>query len=111
MTPEQRPHRLRLDGALHLPRIEACRDRVMAALQANQAVEIDCRDATDIDLTFVQLLLAARRSAASQGRSLTLAGPAEGALLAALQRGGFLPGPDAPDAAAFGFWRGATSSA
>jgi hypothetical protein len=49
-------------------------------------------------------VLAARRSAVDQGKSLALAAPADGSLREALLRGGFLsaPGADAhPDEA---FW-------
>lgn len=48
-----------------------------------------------VDLTFVQLLESARRSAAETGKSFALAAPASGGLLETLERGGFLSGGDA----------------
>ena len=58
------------------------------------AVEIDCRGATEVDVSLIQLILAARASARQAGRSLTLAQPADGKLREALQRGGFIAAAD-----------------
>ena len=46
------------------------------------------------DLTLVQLLLSARKAAERDGKRLTLAVPASGALLDALTRGGVLAAAD-----------------
>jgi hypothetical protein len=62
-----------------------------------QALEIECSDADEVDLAFVQLLLAAFTSANLSGRIVKLARPASGALLETLQRGGFLSGHAAAD--------------
>jgi hypothetical protein len=51
---------------------------------------LDVSGLIETDLTFVQLLEAARRDAAKDGRRLTLDAPAGGAVLEVLQRGGFL---------------------
>ena len=67
--------------------------RLTIALAEHGSVSIDCRAATDVDLSAIQLLLAARKSAAAAGNSLTLRYPADGALHAALLRGGFLADP------------------
>jgi hypothetical protein len=46
-------------------------------------------------LAFVQLILAARRSAEARGVSLTLSDPAPKPILQVLERGGFIgPAPD-----------------
>jgi anti-anti-sigma regulatory factor len=67
------------------------------------SLEIDCSGADDVDLSFVQLLLAARSSARLSDRTIRLAHPASGALRDALQRGGFLT--DVTDQAADrAFW-------
>jgi hypothetical protein len=63
-------------------------------------------DVTEADLTFVQLIESARRSAMESERSIQLRHPAEGAVLQVLQRGGFLD-PGDPDRAAF--WLQGTS--
>lgn len=51
---------------------------------------IDCSEIEDVDVSFIQLLLAARRSVAGQGRVLRLTSPAKGALLACLRNAGLL---------------------
>lgn len=53
-------------------------------------VVVDIGGVTEADLTFIQLLEAARRSAAEADRDLTLAQPAGPAVQEILQRGGFL---------------------
>jgi ABC-type transporter Mla MlaB component len=87
----------------------SCRT-LRAALADHATVTIDCSAATEVDLSLIQLLLAARTSAARAGKSVALAAPAGGALLTALITGGFLPEGDsagAPDAA---FWRHGTAA-
>jgi anti-anti-sigma regulatory factor len=90
-----------LDGTLTVRGIDAVHARLTAALRQHSLVIVDSAAATEIDLSLIQLLLSARASATHAGRTLRLAAPAQGALLAALLAGGFLP--DAPDAA---FWNG-----
>lgn len=72
-------------------------DRLKEVLAGGGAVEIDCGAVTEADLAFVQVLLAARKSAARLGIGLSLAAPADGPLLACLKTGGLL-------ASEPGFW-------
>ena len=60
------------------------------ALREEQPVLLDIDALTEIDLTFVQLIEAARCKASETGRDLMLRYPATGALLEVLRRGGFL---------------------
>jgi ABC-type transporter Mla MlaB component len=81
--------RLVLTGAVTLQSAETIHAQILG--MAGQAVvEIDCSGATEVDLSLVQLVLAARVSARKSGRTVTLSQPATGALLETLQRGGFL---------------------
>lgn len=97
---------LAFTGALTLANAEQVRASLIAALREQPSVVVDCSAADEIDLTFIQCLMAARRTAAALGKSTALAAPASGALKGALTRGGFL-NPSAPDAA---FWMsGATT--
>lgn len=102
---------LRFDGTLTLPRIGAIRAALIGAIDGGPAVEIDCAKAAEIDVSFIQLLLAARRAAAMRGKSLTFAAPASGALLQALERGGFLTSADDQSTGDREFWSGETPSA
>jgi hypothetical protein len=79
--------------------IEAAHADLVAALRRHPVVTVDCTAVTDVDLSLIQLLLAARASAALAGKAVRLAGPAQGALHTALLAGGFLP--DTPERA---FW-------
>jgi hypothetical protein len=94
--------RLLLEGALTIRTIDTVRAGLVDALARHPAVAVDCSAATEVDVSLVQLLLAARA-----GHMLVLAQPLGEALRSALLRGGFLSegqdtaGPDA------GFWRGA----
>ncbi|HET6605970.1 MAG TPA: STAS domain-containing protein [Rhodopila sp.] len=99
MPQDPKPNQpLMLTGALTLQAVEAIHASLMR-LSDRDHLAIDCRAATEVDLSVVQLILSARTSARQTGRSVTLAYPAEGALLDTLKRGGFLtPGVQKPDA-------------
>jgi ABC-type transporter Mla MlaB component len=93
-----------LNGALTVRNVVAVHSKILNALQNHAIVEIDCDAATEIDLSFIQLLLAARKSAASRGKSLSLARPASGGLRDALARGGLLPAVEGVPGDDAAFW-------
>ena len=57
---------------------------------------IDCSAATDIDLSFIQLVLAARRSAAARSLHVSLVPDEAGNLVSALVRGGLVEEAEGP---------------
>ncbi len=89
--------RLVLEGALTVRTIEGVhatlREAIEPPLDGLDSVaanlSIDCSAATEIDLAFVQLLIAARISARPRGKSVGLATCPDGVLLDTLTRGGF----------------------
>lgn len=81
---------VKIDGAQIVRNIHATHDSLRVAMTENQSIEIDCAGVTEFDLSLIQLLLAAKRSADSSGKSLSLTAPASDALRAALERAGFL---------------------
>ena len=85
-----------------MQRAEAHRAALLAALRDANDIEVDCSKATEVDVSLLQLLVAAHRSASEQGKSLRLWPPANGVLLDALVRGGFVD-PALPPASN-GFW-------
>jgi ABC-type transporter Mla MlaB component len=93
-----------LDGALTLRTVEAIREDLLEMMQHHQALEIDCSAATEIDLSFVQLVLAARAAALSLGKTVALAHPASGMLRDVLQRGGLLGAGSDPATEDETFW-------
>lgn len=69
---------------------------LISTIAQHTSVVADCSAIREADLSAVQLLLAARRSATAQGKHLALAAPASGALLAVLERAGMLA-PNSPE--------------
>ncbi len=63
----------------------------MQALSKHNAVILDCAGASEIDLTFVQILVAAGRTAANAHKRIDLQSPPTGPLAEALRRCGFSP--------------------
>jgi len=104
-----------LDGVLTMRTVETVRATLRAAIEpavspeqptiapsslAPSGLAIDCSAATEIDLTFIQLLIAARVSTCTAGPRLSLAPHPDGILLDTLTRGGFRLVPEADG----GFW-------
>lgn len=87
---ESQRTRVVLDGAQTLRNIHEAHDLLRATLADHPTVEVDCEAVTEFDLSFVQLLLSAKRSADKTGRSFGLTSPATGQLRAVLERAGFL---------------------
>lgn len=90
--------RLELCGDMSLGSIAAVHEQLLEAFGQELPIVIDLDGVTEADLTFVQLIEAARASAGRRGRGLHLSAPASGPTRAVLERGGFL---GATDRAAF----------
>lgn len=103
-------HRVILEGDLTIRGIEAAHAVISEAATEHGAIEIDCAAATAIDISFVQLLLAARKSASLSGKTVALAHPAAGMLFDTLSRGGFLDETVETSSADRGFWLGTKES-
>jgi ABC-type transporter Mla MlaB component len=79
------------DGPLTVRTIATVRSTLLEFLAAHPSVQVDCTAATSVDLSFIQLLLAARQSAQTVGKELKLIVPPGSTMHAALEQGGFLP--------------------
>jgi ABC-type transporter Mla MlaB component len=98
-------HFLKLSNELTIQNAEEIRLKLSTAVADNAIVRVDCSEATEVDLSFIQLLIAARKTASAAGREFGLAAPADGPLLDALKRGGVVA--DGPGSASFpadDFW-------
>jgi two-component system chemotaxis sensor kinase CheA len=84
---EQGPVQLECAGHLTVRTIESLHARVREALEQQDVVTLDCTGANEIDLSFVQLLLSAYRSA---GTRIALMQPLPEVLSNALRRAGLL---------------------
>lgn len=74
---------------------------IMSSLETAHCAVFSLPENAEVDLTFVQLLISARKYAAQSGKEIRLAAPASGPLLGVLEDGGFLDDPAQDDAA---FW-------
>jgi len=89
-SPINEPAVLKFASVQTLNQADEARRKLLNALAAASGVTVDCDDIREVDLGFLQVLLAARRSAKARGIPFALARPAAGPLLAALQRGGLV---------------------
>jgi len=80
--------RLVLTGQITLQSAEAIHAKLLEVV-SQPVVEIDLGGATEVDLSLVQLILAARLSAERLDGKFTLSQPASGPLLETLRSGGF----------------------
>jgi hypothetical protein len=97
---------VRFSGSATISNISDAHGILLAALEQNNSITIEIDDLEEVDLTFVQLIESARRSAAEGEHSVVLRRAAQGAVLQVLQRGGFL---DPEDRDRANFWlQGAT---
>jgi anti-anti-sigma regulatory factor len=83
------PYVLSLTGSLTTPRAEAIHSEALAALSSHPDVAIDCSNASEMDVAFIQILVAANRFASQSGRTVALASPPSGLLAETLNRCGF----------------------
>jgi ABC-type transporter Mla MlaB component len=86
-SPGTEPYDLPFTGKVTIRTITDAWQHLSAALAENEAVKIDCSGIDEIDLSCVQLLLAAYRSV---GARLSLAEPFPDVLHQTLRRGGFV---------------------
>lgn len=70
--------------------VAALRDQLSAALAAHDTVEIAASAAKSIDVSILQLIASAHRTAMASGKVLRLRTPQEGPLRHALVRAGFV---------------------
>lgn len=85
-TAVQDPFLLRCEGSLTLASVATTRQQLLRAIERNQNVFIDTTDAGEIDITFVQLLVSARKSATALGKQVYLSAPNNSDSIAVLAR-------------------------
>ena len=78
-------------GSQTVREAEQASAKLREALAATDEILLDCGRIEEVDLTFIQLVLAARKSAERDGKSLALLTAAQGPLLKALDLAGVLP--------------------
>jgi ABC-type transporter Mla MlaB component len=88
------PETVDLSGPRTLRNAEQTRSVLLDALRGPSPVRLDCSAIVEADLSLLQLLLAAKKSAEAAGKDMTLAHPPSAAFLQAASRAGFSTGPD-----------------
>lgn len=63
---------------------------LLDAVDCQAVIALDVAEQAPVDLSFVQIVEAARISFADAGKALTLTKPASGALLSVIERGGII---------------------
>jgi hypothetical protein len=87
--------RLRLRGPFTIGSCETLHAEFGEALRRGGDIVVEIDSDAEADLSFLQLLIAAQRSAASSGGGITLQAPPTGGLAAALASCGFVSVPGA----------------
>lgn len=101
---------LPLVGDLTVRQAAALHARLIEALAGARHLMLDCAAAERVDLTFLQLVLAARANARAQGGDLTLSSPSSAVTEAACRAG--LAGPGAVTAPEeHAFWHASETGA
>ena len=80
------------------------RDRLITAIAESDTVVISAAKATSIDISVLQLLASAHKSAGAAGKPIFLQAPKDGALQQALQRSGFVSPAGEPLTREGSFW-------
>ncbi|MCW5709514.1 STAS domain-containing protein [Shinella yambaruensis] len=83
---------LTLPATLTIKTILSVQEFILDFLNKNPAIVLDIDEAAQVDLSFVQLVTAARKQAEARAGRVLLARPASGDLYDVLERGGFLDG-------------------
>jgi anti-anti-sigma regulatory factor len=79
---------LRLKGVIDISSATELKEHLLTAQGLGKEVRVSIKDATDLDVTAVQLLWAAERKAKGAGVGFYLAGPAPKEMVAALSEAG-----------------------
>ena len=64
-----------MEGPLVISRAASLQAQLIEAFDAADAIHIDLTSASDLDVSFLQLLVAARKSAVAEGKTLTMSTP------------------------------------
>ena len=82
---------VKFSGAQTIREAEDVTKVLREALGEHSSIALDCEEIEETDLTFLQLVIASRRSAQRDGKQFGLTTTARGPLLAALDRAGIRP--------------------
>lgn len=93
-------------GDLTITHAEILRERVLSALERAQTVDLDCSLAGEADISFLQLVIAARLSAAKRGVALRVISGGNETVAMLARAAGLIDEDDDPHGAEFWMKKG-----
>lgn len=103
--------RVSLRGSLGLRDVAPLAEEFGRALASSGPLTVDCTELNEIDLSVIQLIVSAYRTAMASGRSLTVRHPAGGPLERLLVAAGFIAGDGSALTSDGQFWTSAEAGA
>jgi anti-anti-sigma regulatory factor len=79
---------VRLSGSYTIQNVEQTLALLRDTLASDSSIQLDCSAIDAVDITFIQVIIAARKSAQQKGGDLALTAHADGPLLEALDLAG-----------------------
>lgn len=104
MPEREESDRLALSGVMTIRETPSIHQRLRDMLVSRTAVTIDCREVSDIDPSFIQLVLSARKTAAARGKRLSFLSPNVDGLCDTLVRIGLMSASEDPESKERQFW-------
>jgi anti-anti-sigma regulatory factor len=86
---QEEHHYIRFEGRLTVTNSVNLHAKLFEALRDFKSIVVDSSNASEIDVTFIQLLLAARNTAGARGKTFEMPASANAPLADALSRCGF----------------------
>ncbi|WP_064708767.1 STAS domain-containing protein [Rhizobium bangladeshense] len=100
-TQSQYCESINLPDMLSIRHVLELHSKLSAEFRSKDEIVVSISDGAEADLSFIQLVEAARRQAKSEGKTFRLSSPASGSVLKVLERGGFIESFDQED---LNFW-------
>lgn len=86
-----------LPGVLSIRSVSELYSNIIDKFRNNNTITLNLPENAEADLSFLQLIEAARRQAKAAGKTFSLSAPASGSLLKVLERAGFTEAFDEED--------------
>ena len=80
---------LKLSGRLTTPTSDDTHRTMQKAFERREKLVLDCSEASEVDVSFLQLLVAAQRAAERSHKTVSFSAPPQAVLADALRRCGF----------------------
>jgi|GEM_PF-3971604 len=81
--------------------------QLLAAIEAHPSISIVSQDLQELDVSILQVLVSAQKTAARSGKAMTLSAPRDGVLFRTLAKAGFIAPDGTPRTAEAHSWIGA----